>query len=177
MVDEAPKTGTQAVEESKRHAQGATLLQDRLNAPTSERLEEHGEVRGAHPQAPPRHGDVKPAAPSRDPYRQREGWNYPSGTLPMTKSPGSSSPVPHPLQGLEECRVHLQERHLREDTKLCRRPLAINGFAFKAGGSERNCRGYKNPKEIHGRRTVMKSCRGMDRKKKRMTSTLATAVG
>ena len=96
---------------------------------------------------------------------------------PMTKSTGSPSPVPHPRQGLEECRVHLQERHLREDTKLRRWPLAINGFSYKESGSKRDCRGYKNPKEIHGQRTVTSSCSGMDRKRKRMTWTLGTAVG
>ena len=64
VVGEAPKTSTQAVEESKRHAQGATSLQDCLDALTSERLEEHGEVREPRQQATPHRGDVKPAAPS-----------------------------------------------------------------------------------------------------------------
>ena len=63
VVGEAQKTATQAVEESKRHAQVATSLQDRLDARTSERLEECGEVREARPQAPPRRGDVEPTAP------------------------------------------------------------------------------------------------------------------
>ena len=80
MVGEAQKTATQAVEESKRHTQVATLLQDRLDALTSEGLEGHGEVREARPQAPPRRRDVEPAATSRDPYQQRERWNYPSRT-------------------------------------------------------------------------------------------------
>ena len=58
VVGEAQKTAAQAVEEWKRHAQVATSLQDRLDALTSERLEERGEVREARPQAPPRRGEV-----------------------------------------------------------------------------------------------------------------------
>ena len=88
VLGEAQKTATQAVEESKRHAQVATSLQDRFDALTFERLEEHGEVREACPQALPGHGDVETAAPSRDPYRQREGWNYPSGTPPDDQESG-----------------------------------------------------------------------------------------
>ena len=82
VVGETQKTSTQAVEESKRHTQFATSLADRLHALTSKSLEEHGEVREAHPQAPPRRGDVESAAPSRDPYRQRERLNYLSQTPP-----------------------------------------------------------------------------------------------
>ena len=69
VVGEAQKTATQALEELKRHAQVAISLQDRLDALNSEGLEELGKVREACPQAPPRRGDVEPAAPSRALYR------------------------------------------------------------------------------------------------------------
>ena len=82
VVREAKKPATQAVEESKSHAQVATSLEDRLDALTSERLEEHGEVCEAHPQALPRRGDVEPSVPSKNPYRQRQRWNYLSQMSP-----------------------------------------------------------------------------------------------
>ena len=58
VVGEAQKTATQAVEESNCHTQVATLLEDHLDALISKKLEEHGVVREARPQAPPRCGDV-----------------------------------------------------------------------------------------------------------------------
>ena len=81
MVSEAQRTSTQAVEESKR-PQVATSLQDGLDGFTSKKLHQQGEVREARPQAPPRRGDVEPAAPSRVLYQQRERCNYPSRTPP-----------------------------------------------------------------------------------------------
>ena len=94
------KAATQAVEELKRHAQVATSLQDRLDALTSERLEEHG-VKPAH-----KHQlSAQTLSPQRRRRictdRGRDGIICPK-RLPMTKSPGSPSPVPHPGRGLEE---------------------------------------------------------------------------
>ena len=97
VVDEAQKSATQSVEELKRHTKVATSLQGRLDALTSERLEEHGEVREARPQAPPRRRDVEPAALWRDPYRQRERSNYPSQTPPDDQESGMSQSSAAPL--------------------------------------------------------------------------------
>ena len=90
VVGEPQKAATQAVEESKHHTQVATSVKDRLDALTSEKLEEDGEVREARPQAPPHRGDFEPAVQSRDPYPRRETWKYPSPTPPDDQESGIS---------------------------------------------------------------------------------------
>ena len=91
MVAEAQKSATQAVEEGKHHEQVAILLKDRLDAVTTQWLEEHGEVRGTRSEAPPHRVDVEPAAPLRDPYRQRERWILSSRAPPAQSSAALSA--------------------------------------------------------------------------------------
>ena len=47
-------------------------------------------MREARPQAPPRCGEGEPAAPSKNPYQQRERWNYPSQKPPDDQKSGVS---------------------------------------------------------------------------------------